>query len=173
MIEQARALATAIVNTALELAAAGAVGKTHEALLASPAVRAALPERLRLDLTAQVQLLTRLAIHLAREVLNIWTAVSPDEQAPEHAIAAAEAWAACPCALHADAAAATQPAAVKTGLSAWTQLPKTAAWVARTAAWVADAPKYSWQAVAAITGACNATSVERVVDTATAWLAPQ
>lgn len=172
MIEQADVLADAIVSTALELFALTTAHK-HEALLASPKVHAALPEPLRYDAEAQIRLLDRLAIHLAREVLHVWTAVSTADDAPKLAVAAAEAWAACPCAEHAAAAAATQPAAVQAGLHAWTRLPKSAAWAARTAAWVADAPKGNWQAVAAVSGACYATSVEEVVAAAAEWLARQ
>lgn len=171
MIEQAGALADAIVRTALELYVQ-TTPKKCEALLASAKVRDALPEALRYDAVAQVELVKRLAIHLSRAVLHVWTAVYRDD-APEQAVAAAEAWAACPCEEHAVAAAEKQPAAVESGLDAWRRPPKSAAWAARTAAWVADAPKSNSQAIAALAGAVHAMSVEFVVDSATRWLEHQ
>jgi hypothetical protein len=115
--------------------------------------------------------LTRLAIILAREVVGVWSGVYPDGRAPLVALEAAEAWAACPCSLHAENAAETAPAAVSAFGAVWNLPPKEAAWAGRTAAWVGDAPKYHWQAVTAIVGACRATSAERVTNAAARFFA--
>jgi hypothetical protein len=168
--EQARALAVAVVTTALELHAKES-GALHERLLAAPRVQSALPLALVNDPSAQRQLLSSLAVTLARAVLEGWLAHYPDQQGPEKAVLAAEAWAACPCAVHAEAAAAAQPSANQQSQAAWNRRPKEAAWAGRTASWVADAPKHGWQAVSAITGACKATNVDQIVAVATAFLA--
>ena len=97
--------------------------------------------------------------------------VYPDRRAPLVALEAAEAWAACPCSLHAENAAETAPAAVSAFGAVWNLPPKEAAWAGRTAAWVGDAPKYHWQAVTAIVGACRATSAERVTNAAARFFA--
>jgi hypothetical protein len=127
-----------------------------------PSVHSVL-SRTAAETSAQRELLVRLAIHLAREVLPIWQGSYPDQYGPVEAVRAAEAWATCPCERHAEEAAARQSQAVHHVLAAWRRPATDAAWSGRTAAWVADAPKHGWQAVAAIVGACRATTTEKVV----------
>lgn len=119
------------------------------------------------------QVITCLAISLARDVVSLWTDEYPDRAGPVAAIAAAEAWLACPCEFHADAAAETMQNAAHQAMNVWRRPPKSAAWAGRTAAWVADAPKYGWQAVAAIVGACRSTTPERVVSAAERFFATE
>jgi hypothetical protein len=170
VVEKAGELAAAIVSAVSELYGVSG-GNKLEQLCAEPAVRELLPEALRYDEEARVLLFKRLAIHLARECLHMWTDIHPDDRVLEQAVAAAEAWAACPCRDHAREAAELQPAAVHSGLRAWNRPPKTAAWAARTAAWAAHVPIGGWQALTAIEGACRATSSEYVIGAAAAWLA--
>lgn len=167
-----RTLATAVVTTALELSDceesnAGPGARMDGALLASARVRAAIalvPETE--DRRNWEQVVTRLAICLARGAVKLWTDAYPDRAGPVTAITAAEAWAACPCEAHANAAADTMQEAAHQAMKVWRTAPKSAAWAGRTAAWVADAPKYGWQTVAAIVGACRATSPELVLSVA-------
>lgn len=167
-----RTLATAVVTTALELfeseeSHAGSAARMDDALISSAVVRSAIvmvPERP--EGRNWKQIMTRLAISLGRGVVKLWTEVYPDRMGPVAAIVAAEAWAACPCELHADAAAETMQNAAHQAMNVWRTPPKSAAWAGRTAAWVADAPKYGWQTVTAIVGACRAMDPERVVSAA-------
>ncbi len=138
---QPRTLARAIVTVALDLDAAEADGAVNEDLLADPSVQAALPCVLVNDAASQREMLGRLAVGLAGEALAVWRAHYPDQHGPEEAVQAAEAWAACPCVLHAEAAAAKAAGAAQQARTVWRQQPKAAAWAGRTAAWAADAPK--------------------------------
>lgn len=162
-------LAAAVIARVLELLGSEENGpsstvRMEDALLASPSVKIAIaqvpgPH----DAERWKHILTRLAIALAREVVPLWSDAHPDRVEPLRAIEAAEAWAACPCKHHADAAAETMPDAARQALAMWRVPPKEPAWAGRTAAWAADAPKYGWQAVAAIGGACRATGAEKVI----------
>src|SRR4029079_7975800 len=148
-------ISIAVVEAALQLHESEVGGALHEVLLSMPSVHSVL-SRTVAETSAQRELLVRLAIHLAREVLSLWQATYPDQHGPVEAVRAAEAWASCPCERHADEAAARQQPAVQQALAAWRPPATTVAWSGRTAAWVADAPKHGWQAVAAIVGACRA-----------------
>lgn len=166
----ARAIAIAVVEAALHLHESEVSGALHEVLLSMPSVHSVL-SRAVAETFAQRELLVRLAIHLAREVLDIWLANCPDQHGPVEAVRAAEAWANCPCERHANEAAARQQQAVQQALAAWRPPATNVAWSGRTAAWVADAPKHGWQAVAAIVGACRATTTEKVIATAEIFFA--
>jgi hypothetical protein len=161
-------LAVAVVARALELIALDEIGSTSsarmdDALLASSPVRAAIARVPGSEVARWNEVMTRLAISLSRDVVKLWSDVYPDRLAPLMAIEAAETWAACPCMRHADAAAETARGAAHQAMAVWRVPPKEAAWAGRTAAWVADAPKYGWQTVTAIYGACRATSQEHAV----------
>jgi hypothetical protein len=164
MKSPSRTLSEAVVAGALELAADEANAALHEYLLATTAVSSALARANGpSDPKGQRELLCRLAVFLAREVLSVWSTSYPEDRAPAIAVAAAEAWTGCPCPAHAEGAADTARRAADQALAVWRQLPQEAAWAGRAAAWAADAPKYGWQSVAAIIGACRATSSDRVV----------
>lgn len=126
------------------------------------------------DEVAREWLVTKLAIHLARHSLPIWMEHFPEKYGPRIAIEAAEAWASCPCAEHAERAAAAQPRVVKETLEEWNSSRDTVrrrgAWAGRTAGWVADAPKNSWQAAPAIVGAVRASSLMEIVEETEAFL---
>jgi hypothetical protein len=166
----ARAISIAVVEAALHLHDSDVSGALHEVLLSMPSVHSVLAPAVA-EASAQRELLVRLAIHLAREVLAIWQATYPDQHGPIGAVEAGEAWASCPCERHADEAAARQQQAVQQALAAWRPPATNVAWSGRTAAWVADAPKHGWQAVAAIVGACRATSTEKVIAAAEIFFA--
>lgn len=161
-------LAAAVVASALELVAGEASGETSsnrmvDALLASADVKEAIARVPDSHAAARwKEVMTRLAIFLARDIVKVWLDVHPERLAPVTAIEAAEAWAACPCQRHAEAAAETAHGASHEAMAVWRVPPKEVAWAARTAAWVADAPKYGWQTVTAMHGACRATSQEHV-----------
>jgi hypothetical protein len=159
-----RTLSEAVVAGALELADTKEDGALHEHLLATTAVSSALagangPS----DPKSQRELLSRLAVFLAREVLSVWSASYPEDREAARAVVAAERWIGCPCPAHADAAADAARNAAEQAQAVWQRPPKEAAWAGRAAAWAADAPKYGWQSVAAIIGACRATSSDRIV----------
>jgi hypothetical protein len=161
-------LAVAVVARALEILALKEIGSTSaarmdDALLASSPVRAAIARVPGSESLRRKEVMTRLAISLSRDVVKLWSDAYPDRLAPLAAIEAAEAWAACPCGRHADAAAETMQNAAHQAMAVWRVPPKEAAWAGRTAAWVADAPKYGWQTVAAIGGACRSTSQDHAV----------
>ncbi|AUX28374.1 MULTISPECIES: hypothetical protein [Sorangium] len=162
-------LAAAVVEAALELVGAQENGppsrlRADDALLASARVKAAIAEVPGApDAEGWKQVITRLAVFLARGVVKRWSNAYPDRLEPLRAVEAAEAWAACPCAHHAEAAAETAPGAARQAMAAWRSSPKEAAWAGRTAAWAADAPKYGWQTIAAIVGACRATGSKEVI----------
>jgi hypothetical protein len=160
-----RSLSEAIVGGALSLAKAD--GAVHEPLLASSAVRSALAMAgLSSDPVREREMLCRLAASLAREVLPVWSALHPDELGPARAVAAVEGWVQCPCEAHAELASAAASEATDQSMTAWSNPEKEAAWAGRTAAWAGDAPRFTWQAVAAIVGACRATSRERILTAA-------
>jgi hypothetical protein len=164
MQSPSRTLSEAIVAGALELAASEVDGALHEHLLATTAVSSALARTIgQSDLKSQRELLCRLAVFLAREVLSVWSASYPGERAPAKAVVAAEAWVGCPSPAHADAAAEAARLAADQALAVWRHPPKEAAWAGRAAAWAAAAPKYGWQSVAAIIAACRATDSDRIV----------
>ena len=173
------ALAAAVVARALELLDSDADNanltvRNDDALLATPSVQALLAQTPGPhDPDPWNRIMTRLAISLARKVVSIWTDAHPDCAEPLRAVEAAEAWAACPCKLHADAAAETMAAAAHQAMATWRVPPKEAAWAARTAAWTADAPKYGWQTVAAIGGACHATSADDITAAAARFFAAE
>ncbi|WP_437970557.1 hypothetical protein WMF04_15275 [Sorangium sp. So ce260] len=162
-------LAAAVVEAALELLDAEENGPTStirmdDAVLTSALVKAAIAEVPGApDADRWKQVMTRLAVFLAREVVKLWSDAYPDRVAPLRAIEAAEAWAACPCEHHAEAAAETTAGAARQAMAVWRIPPKEAAWAGRTAAWAADAPRYGWQTVAAIGGACRAARSENVI----------
>lgn len=156
-----------IVTAAIELSSGS--GALLDALLEHPDVRALLVLSRR-DAVDQRQLVCELAIRLARFVLWVWRGRYLVQEGPEKAVEAAEAWVQCPCPAHADAAHAAQPLAIQQAGAVWSRPPADVAWAARTAAWAADAPKYGWQAVAAINGACEALSREEVVAAAAHFL---
>lgn len=164
----ARALAKAVVSVAGRLDSVGAVGDLHLMLLADPSVQETMPSGVSNDL-AQQELITGLAVRLARRVLGVWSHQYPDQLGPVWAVEAAETWATCPCALHAENASMASPSALRQAQMAWHAVPKSAAWAGRTAAWAADAPKFRWPAVAAIIGASKALNTDQVVDTAQAF----
>jgi hypothetical protein len=132
-----------------------------------PEVAAGFCEELgMLDLQQREQFVIRLAIALAREALPIWVKAHPLLTGPVDALTQAEKWMDSPCDEFAEIASDTQSAAVHDSLSVWRQEPKSAGWAGRTAAWVADAPKYGWQAVAAIMGAQQALGIDDALSSA-------
>ena len=167
-----KSLALAIVNGALELSTNEVGGLLHEKLLASPAVKDALARgNLAIDAMKQRELLCRLAVFLARDVLRIWTGTYPDDPGPALAVESAEAWARCPCQAHAQLASEASRKANHQSLAVWRRPPKEAAWAGRVAAWAADAPKYGWQSVAAIFGACRASDPNHIISLAERFFA--
>lgn len=166
-MEHADNLAAAIVETACELHARD--GLVHLELLRAPRISSRLAH---VDSQQQVEMLCRLAIALARYALSVWEEQYPYVREPVTAIEAAEAWAACPCARHAQAALVAEEGANREAQRVWRTPASPAAWAARTAAWAAAAPSYGWQAIPALVGACRATSVGDVVRTAQTLLTP-
>ena len=159
-------MAVAVVRTALDLNANEADGDLMESLLSDPHVRNALA-----GADALPDLLCRLAITLARGVLEVWRVPYPNLLGPVEAVEACEAWVRCPCPRHADDADAAAALALEQAQARWRHEPKAAAWAGRTAAWAGAAPKSGWQAIAAIVGACNATTTDGVVSVAERFFA--
>jgi hypothetical protein len=97
-----------------------------------------------------------IAVAAGRAALGEWERAYPGLSGPRLAIAAAEAWVVEPSSVASEAAAVASDLARDQTIKVWRGLYPQPAWAGRTAAWVGLAPKYGWQAVAAIYGASKA-----------------
>lgn len=121
-------------------------------------VRALLPERVDPHL-----LLVRAAVAAATAALPAWTEAYAQRD-PAEAVAVARAWAEFPSKERAAASAEHGFAAGHVARTVWRGPHQRAAWAARTASWAATAPRYGWQAFAALRGACEACGRDVVVE---------
>lgn len=126
----------------------------------SPSIALLLADPLLIGLTKLEVLLGVVAV--GRAVLPRWLERFPGLEGPAAAIAAAEAWAAAPSTVTAEASLRAAEPAIQQALAQWHGRDKAAVWSGRTAAWVAMAPLLDWPAVAAIAGACLAVGRENV-----------
>jgi len=127
----------------------------------APTIAILLDKPILAGLTNQALLVAVIA--LGRSVLTRWTRAFPEQDGPQLAVAAAEAWAVAPSPDGAQSAANAADLAIRQAIAVWHGPQQHAAWAGRTAAWVAMAPKYDWPAVAALFGACQAIGARQVV----------
>jgi hypothetical protein len=156
----AETVAKAIVESAIELVRSQADGALHQKLLAAETVSQAWEGFA--PTVPRLTLLICASIAAARSAFPIWESAHPEIGGPLQALQAAEAWAACPCPEDAKYASEHMALARDAFAAQWAKTPKEPAWAARAVAWAADAPKYHWQAVTALYGACHASSSQSV-----------
>jgi len=150
------AVAEALVGRALFLTTSGGVEPDP-----APTIATLLDDPVLAGLTHQAVVVAVIA--LGRTVVARWTRAYPEQDGPQLAVAAAEAWAVAPSGDAAELAARAADPAIKQAIAVWRGQQQHAAWAGRTAAWVAMAPKYDWPAVAAVFGACQAIGKRQVV----------